>query len=89
MGKIHFYAFLYCFHIFITRNIPYFEETGKFSVSLPNQFNFSFHFPTLMRMYLLFFFLPAMYTMMSYMQGQRSKKLRSGSTHSASKIKTN
>lgn len=47
------------------RNIPYFEETGRFSVALPNAYNFSFHFPTLMRMYLLFFFLPAMYTMVN------------------------
>ena len=53
-----------------------FEETGKFSVSLPNAWNFSFHYPTLMRVYLLFFFLPAMYTMMSYMQRQRKAKLQ-------------
>lgn len=63
--------------ILFLRNIPYFEETEKFSVGLPNKWNFSFHFPTLMRMYLLFFFLPAMYTMMSYMSKQRQKKLKS------------
>ncbi|XP_032799343.2 very-long-chain (3R)-3-hydroxyacyl-CoA dehydratase [Daphnia magna] len=66
-----------CEGIVILRNIPYFEETEKFSVGLPNKWNFSFHFPTLMRMYLLFFFLPAMYTMMSYMSKQRQKKLKS------------
>ncbi len=72
------------------RNIPFFEETGKFSVSLPNKWNFSFHFPTLMRMYLLFFFLPAMYTMMSYMSKQRQKKLQvRGDSIPSSKIKVN
>ncbi|CAG0889404.1 unnamed protein product [Cyprideis torosa] len=44
--------------IVMLRNIPYFEETGKFSVGLPNSLNFAFHFPTLIRIYLLFFILP-------------------------------
>lgn len=64
-----------CEGVVILRNIPYFEETEKFSVALPNQWNFSFHYPTLMRIYLLFFFLPAMYSMMAHMQRQRRKKI--------------
>lgn len=64
-----------CEGVVILRNIPYFEETEKFSVALPNRWNFSFHYPTLMRIYLLFFFLPAMYTLMAHMQRQRRKKL--------------
>ncbi|KAI9560474.1 hypothetical protein GHT06_014498 [Daphnia sinensis] len=78
-----------CEGIIILRNIPYFEETGKFSVGLPNKWNFSFHFPTLMRMYLLFFFLPAMYTMMSYMSKQRQKKLKNTEDPQLSKTKMN
>jgi len=64
-----------CEGVIILRNIPYFEETEKFSVALPNQWNFSFHYPTLMRIYLLFFFLPAIYSMMAHMQRQRRRKI--------------
>ncbi|XP_045588602.1 very-long-chain (3R)-3-hydroxyacyl-CoA dehydratase [Procambarus clarkii] len=61
--------------VVILRDIPYFDETGKYSVALPNKWNFAFHFPTLLRCYLLFFFFPAMYKMMNYMYHLRIKKL--------------
>ncbi|XP_068203488.1 very-long-chain (3R)-3-hydroxyacyl-CoA dehydratase [Palaemon carinicauda] len=64
-----------CEGIVILRDIPYFEETGKYSVALPNWYNFSFHFPTLLRCYLLFFFFPAMYKMMNHMYHLRIKKI--------------
>ncbi|XP_071518021.1 very-long-chain (3R)-3-hydroxyacyl-CoA dehydratase 3 [Panulirus ornatus] len=64
-----------CEGVVILRDIPYFDETGKFSVYLPNKWNFAFHFPTLLRCYLLFFFFPAMYKMMNHMYHQRVKKL--------------
>lgn len=72
-----------CEGIIIMRNIPYFEETQKFTVSLPNTYNFAFHFPTFMRLYLLVLFLPTIYTLMSHMIRARSKKL------GKSKIKIN
>merc|ERR1711970_500912 len=65
--------------VVILRSIPYAEETGRYTISLPNTYNFAFHFPTLLRMYLLFFFFPAMYRMMTYMYYQRVKKLRTKS----------
>ncbi|KAK4295498.1 hypothetical protein Pmani_031936 [Petrolisthes manimaculis] len=61
--------------VVILRDIPYFDETKKFSVSLPNSWNFAFHFPTLLRCYLLFFFFPAMYKMMTHMYYQRIRKI--------------
>lgn len=64
-----------CEGIIILRNIPYFEETQKFTVSLPNTYNFALHFPSLMRIYLLFLLLPGIYTIMSRMTQIRSKKL--------------
>ncbi|XP_034943983.1 very-long-chain (3R)-3-hydroxyacyl-CoA dehydratase [Chelonus insularis] len=64
-----------CEGIIILRNIPYFEETNKFTISLPNSWNFAFHFPTVLRMYLLLLALPGMYTMMSHMNEARKKKL--------------
>ncbi|XP_063226020.1 very-long-chain (3R)-3-hydroxyacyl-CoA dehydratase isoform X2 [Bacillus rossius redtenbacheri] len=47
-----------CEGVIVLRNIPYFEETQRFTVSLPNSWNFAFHFPTVMRLYLLFLFFP-------------------------------
>lgn len=64
-----------CEGIIVLRNIPYFEETNKFTVSLPNTWNFAFHFPTAMRIYLLLLCLPGMYTMMSHMNRVRYQKL--------------
>ncbi|KYN00031.1 PREDICTED: very-long-chain (3R)-3-hydroxyacyl-CoA dehydratase isoform X1 [Cyphomyrmex costatus] len=65
-----------CEGIIMLRNIPYFEETQKFTISLPNSYNFAFHFPTLIRLYLLFLLLPGIYTVMSRMNQLRSKKLK-------------
>ncbi|XP_014486132.1 PREDICTED: very-long-chain (3R)-3-hydroxyacyl-CoA dehydratase 3 isoform X2 [Dinoponera quadriceps] len=65
----------FCEGIVILRNIPYFEETQRFTVSLPNIYNFTFHFPSFLRIYLLLLFIPGLYTMMSYMIRSRSKKL--------------
>ncbi|KAL0271615.1 UNVERIFIED_CONTAM: hypothetical protein PYX00_008652 [Menopon gallinae] len=64
-----------CEGIIILRNIPYFEETMKFTVSLPNSWNFAFHFPTVMKTYLLLLFFPAMCMMMSHMYKDRVRKL--------------
>ena len=35
--------------------VPYFEETGKLSMSLPNRLNFAFHFPSFLRLYMIAF----------------------------------
>ncbi|XP_013787357.1 very-long-chain (3R)-3-hydroxyacyl-CoA dehydratase-like [Limulus polyphemus] len=62
-----------CEGVIILRNIPYFEETGKFSVNLPNPWNVSFSFPTVMRVYLLIGFFPMLFYMMTHMYRQRVK----------------
>lgn len=67
-----------CESIIVLRNIPYFEETGRFTISMPNEWNFALHFPTLMRIYLLILCLPGMYTVMSHMNKVRYKKLSNG-----------
>ncbi|XP_033220578.1 very-long-chain (3R)-3-hydroxyacyl-CoA dehydratase [Belonocnema kinseyi] len=61
--------------IIVLRNIPYFEETLKFTVSLPNSWNFAFHSPTVLRLYLLLLCIPGMYTVMKHMRTARLKKL--------------
>lgn len=61
--------------IIVLRNIPYFEETLKFTVSLPNAWNFALHSPTVLRLYLLLLCIPGMYTVMKHMRNARLKKL--------------
>ncbi|XP_013140492.1 PREDICTED: very-long-chain (3R)-3-hydroxyacyl-CoA dehydratase [Papilio polytes] len=65
-----------CESIVILRNIPYFEETQKFSVSMPNEWNFAFHLPSLMRVYLLVLTFPGMFFVMSHMHKLRTVKLK-------------
>ncbi|CAG9117105.1 unnamed protein product [Plutella xylostella] len=65
-----------CESTVILRNIPYFEETGKFTTSLPNEWNFAFHMPTFMRIYLLFLTFPGLYLVMGHMYKLRIKKLK-------------
>uniref|UniRef100_A0A0V0G852 Very-long-chain (3R)-3-hydroxyacyl-CoA dehydratase n=1 Tax=Triatoma dimidiata TaxID=72491 RepID=A0A0V0G852_TRIDM len=64
-----------CEGIIVLRNIPYFEETQRFVVSMPNSWNFTFHMPTLMRVYILLLFFPGIYSLMSHMYRARIKKL--------------
>ncbi|KAH8040315.1 hypothetical protein HPB51_010095 [Rhipicephalus microplus] len=64
-----------CEGVIILRNIPYFEETGRFSVLLPNMYNFSFYLPTFLRLYLLLGIFPTLAFMMSHMYRQRKQIL--------------
>ena len=66
-----------CESIIVLRNIPYFEETKRFTVELPNAYNFTFHMPTFLKIYLLILILPGMYYMMNSMYNTRVKKLGS------------
>lgn len=65
-----------CEGVIALRDIPYFEETGRFSTVLPNPYNWSFYVPNLIRVYLLFFFFPVMYTVMNRLYQLRCKKLK-------------
>ncbi|CAL8092997.1 unnamed protein product [Orchesella dallaii] len=55
--------------------ITYFVETGRYSVTLPNSWNFSFSFPTIMRLYLLFGVFPVSYALICNMWRSRTKVL--------------
>ncbi|KAJ2949608.1 hypothetical protein O0L34_g15530 [Tuta absoluta] len=65
-----------CESIIILRNIPYFEETQRFTISLPNEWNFAFHLPTFLRVYLLILTFPGMYLVMAHMRKLRISKLK-------------
>ena len=77
-----------CEGVIALRDIPYFEETEKFSVLLPNSWNFSFYFPTMLRLYLLFGYFPILYTMMWHMYHLRCKRLGIKQHESNKKKKT-
>lgn len=62
--------------VVILRNIPFFEETKKFTVSMPNKWNYTFCMSTFMKYYLIFGLLPGIYFMMRYMSKVREKKLK-------------
>lgn len=62
--------------IVILRNIPFFEETQKFTVTMPNKWNYTFCMCTFMKYYLLFGLLPGIYFMMKHMANVREQKLK-------------
>ncbi|XP_055922148.1 very-long-chain (3R)-3-hydroxyacyl-CoA dehydratase [Eupeodes corollae] len=64
-----------CEGIIILRNIPYFEETKRLSVELPNKWNFAFDMPSFLKVYLIVLVLPGTYLLMTYMAKARAKKL--------------
>lgn len=64
-----------CEGIICLRNIPYFEETQRLSLALPNSWNMTFDMPTFLKIYLLILAVPGTYTMMSHMAKTRAKKL--------------
>ncbi|XP_054744235.1 very-long-chain (3R)-3-hydroxyacyl-CoA dehydratase [Anastrepha obliqua] len=64
-----------CEGIIILRNLPYFEETKKMSVEMPNKWNFIFDMTGFMKIYLMLLILPGTYLVMSHMARTRAKKL--------------
>ncbi|CAH1798052.1 unnamed protein product [Owenia fusiformis] len=54
--------------------VPFFDQTGKFSITLPNAANFAFHFPMFLIFYMIIF-MPGAYMLLSYMYKARRKKL--------------
>lgn len=62
-----------CEGTIILRNIPYFEETQRFSIEMPNEWNFAFSIPTFLKFY-LFLLLGAGFFMMRHMGKIRAKK---------------
>ncbi|KAJ6636308.1 Very-long-chain (3R)-3-hydroxyacyl-CoA dehydratase [Pseudolycoriella hygida] len=65
-----------CEGIIILRNIPYFEETNRFTVQMPNKWNATFDMVLFMKIYLIILILPGAYFMMNEMRKTRTKKLR-------------
>jgi len=67
-----------CEGIIVLRNIPYIDETKRFTVEMPNQWNITFDMVLFLKIYLLLLILPGSYLVMSHMAKLRSKKLGKG-----------
>lgn len=64
-----------CEGLVIIRNIVYFEETGRFSVDMPNRFNFTWDMVLFLKFYLLALIIPGIFFMMRHMAKERAKRL--------------
>ncbi|CAH1173711.1 unnamed protein product [Phaedon cochleariae] len=64
-----------CEGVIVFRNLIFVDQSNKWSVSLPNRFNFTFHFATFLRVYLLAVMIPAMYTLLMHMYTARKAKI--------------
>lgn len=62
--------------IVIFKNIPYFEETKRLSITLPNNWNFSFHMSFLSKIYIGLILPLAGIYLLKHMFILRRKKLR-------------
>jgi very-long-chain (3R)-3-hydroxyacyl-CoA dehydratase len=59
----------------LVKALPHLEATGKFSVALPNKYNFAFHFPSFLWLLFATAYPAGFYTLMAYMVKQRGKVL--------------
>uniref|UniRef100_A0A915JEK0 Very-long-chain (3R)-3-hydroxyacyl-CoA dehydratase n=1 Tax=Romanomermis culicivorax TaxID=13658 RepID=A0A915JEK0_ROMCU len=64
-----------CEGIIILRSMPFYEQTQKYSLQLPNKVNMAFDFPSVLKLYLSLLFLPGTVVLMNHMRTLRRKKL--------------
>jgi very-long-chain (3R)-3-hydroxyacyl-CoA dehydratase len=65
-----------CEGVLLLRNVPYFDETQRYSISLPNWMNFSFSMPLFIRLILLVVIFPSFSLLMSRKYKKRVLVLR-------------
>ncbi|KAI1285514.1 Very-long-chain (3R)-3-hydroxyacyl-CoA dehydratase 3 [Halotydeus destructor] len=63
-----------CEGVILLRNVPYFDETNRYSLMLPNALNISFSMPVFIRLYLLLGLFPFFCMSMSRMYKKRVMK---------------
>lgn len=64
-----------CESIIVFRNMIYLHNNPRWSVTLPNPYNFTFDYLTFLRIYMLFIMFPGMYTLLKHMYKARVKQL--------------
>lgn len=65
----------FCEAVIMYKSILYLDQNQRFSLTMPNAFNFTFSLAAFVRVYLLVFFLPGIYTLLSIMYKSRKQKL--------------
>lgn len=66
---------IFCEAVVVLRNIPYFEQSKRFTVTMPNAWNATFDMPFFMKAYLIVLILPVFYLVMNHMYTARVKHL--------------
>ncbi|RZC38430.1 very-long-chain (3R)-3-hydroxyacyl-[acyl-carrier protein] dehydratase [Asbolus verrucosus] len=64
-----------CEGVIIFRNLIFLEQSDRWTIALSTPFEITLRFSTLLRIHLLFFIIPAMYTLMSHMYKARQQKI--------------
>lgn len=70
-----------CEGTILLRSLPFFEETKRFSIELPNKWNFTFDMVSFMKFYMGLVLLPGLYFVMKHMTKLREKKLKKPRIH--------
>lgn len=64
-----------CEGLVLLISLSHFEESKRYTVALPNKWNFTFNMVNYLKMHMTLM-LPGLYIVMKHMQAQRSKKLK-------------
>lgn len=70
-----------CEGTILLRSLPFFEESKRFSIEMPNKWNFTFDMVAFMKIYMGFVLLPGLYFVMKHMKKLRTKKLKKPIIH--------
>lgn len=65
-----------CEGLVMLLGLHYLEDTKRFTIELPNKWNFTFSLAYFTKFYMTFVFLPGLYVVMKHMTKLRGKKLR-------------
>lgn len=70
-----------CEGTILLRSVPFFEETKRYTIAMPNKWNFAFDMVTFMKIYMGLILLPGLYFVMKHMTKLREKKLKKPKIH--------
>lgn len=70
-----------CEGTILLRSLSFFEETKRFTIEMPNKWNFTFDMVSFMKFYMGLVLLPGLYFVMKHMTKLRAKKLKKPRIH--------
>lgn len=70
-----------CEGTILLRSLPLFDETKRYTIEMPNAWNFTFDMVCFMKLYMIFGLLPGFYFVMKHMTNLRGKKLKRPQIH--------